>query len=108
MNLATLHNDDGSIEICFDGLEDWNYSVLIGQLLVNKERCTVLEVNELDMITDTAIDVHMKLDNIPFIFRRDDAFGNRLCASDSQYMSQLECLANRILEHIDIERLTEQ
>jgi len=81
--------------------------VLIGKILVEENQWVVVEVKELDMITDTAIDVHLKLGEISFIFRRDDMFGNRLYASDSQYISELECLANNVVNSIRARNHTE-
>ncbi|OJU13235.1 MAG: hypothetical protein BGN88_02415 [Clostridiales bacterium 43-6] len=98
MRISKINNDDGSIELYFEGIGHWDDCELIINILVNENQCLV--INENDMITDK--DVFMKFKDIEFLLRHDYMLGNFLYTTNKSDFSTLEYLANNVIESIKV------
>ena len=99
MWISTQVSSDNSIEVHFIKLDSWDDFELILRLLVEENRCEVLNVVERkDLFPDIAVDAAIKTDEFSFILRYDDYYGgNRLFSSDPKLRPELEQLANNVL-----------
>jgi len=94
--VSTVVNDDGSTEIYFEGVRNWEDFDMLLILLQRENGCNVLSDEDLMFKREANI----SKDGKEFQLVQDDMFGNYLYTKDSDLVPFLEELANNIINSI--------
>jgi hypothetical protein len=96
IRISKVKNPDGSTELYFEQLGNWDYYEPILKMMVDDSGCNVVE--EKDMITD--YDTLLKYKNVSFYYRHDYMLGNYLFITNAEDVPILETLADKVIDNI--------
>ena len=96
IHVAISKNDDGSVELCFVRIGQWDDFSLILSLLEQENGCKIISNEEIIYFREAKL----VRNNCNFSLRHDDMLGNYLYTDSPGDAPELERLANNIVNSI--------